>query len=499
MPGAGWMRRRTRSSRGSPRSAQPKILLINKVDLVDKSALACLVKAANERVAFAATFMISALTGDGVADVSSWLAAHVPPGPWHYPEDQITDAPLRQLAAEITREKLYLRLHQELPYQSTVETEAWKELKDGSVRIEQTIYVERESQRKIVLGKGGQTIKAIGADARREIADMIEAAGAPVPVRQGARGLGRRSGALSRDGARVSKGIQRDAMDRRRHRAWPRRHGEANAILELMTRAHGRHLGLVRGGAGSRLRPVLQPGNRVSATWRARLDEHLGHYAVEGLDAARRLLSAVSHAVYGMTHLAALCRLLPERDPHPQIHAALEEVARPAARSAPCRAEVVRFELQLLAELGFGLDLATCAATGQDPNWSTCRRNRARGVARRRASHGRTGCCGCRRSCARRVDGEPSPQRGRRWLRAHRLLPAAPRARAARPCAADARASFIAAVRAAAAQRDRGSDSAHAGRAPTVRRPVATLDHHQRRGASGAATVMPPVRWKRRQ
>jgi GTP-binding protein Era len=98
----------------------------------------------------------------------------VPVGPWHYPEDQITDAPLRQLAAEITREKLYLRLHQELPYQSTVETNSWKELKDGSVRIEQTIYVERMSQRKIVLGKGGQTIKAIGVEARREIAGIAE-------------------------------------------------------------------------------------------------------------------------------------------------------------------------------------------------------------------------------------------------------------------------------------------------------------------------------------
>ena len=118
--------------------------------------------------------MISALTGDGVADVRNWLAARVPQGPWHYPEDQITDAPLRQLAAEITREKLYSRLHQELPYQSTVETDVWKELKDGSTRIEQTIYVERESQRKIMLGKAGQTIKAIGAQARREIADLVE-------------------------------------------------------------------------------------------------------------------------------------------------------------------------------------------------------------------------------------------------------------------------------------------------------------------------------------
>jgi len=153
---------------------QPKLLVINKIDLVEKPELLALAKKVNERVPFAAVFMISALTGDGVADLKQWLAAHVPPGPWHYPEDQITDAPLRQLAAEVTREKLYLRLHQELPYQSTVETEQWTERKDGSVRIEQTIYVERESQRKIVLGKSGQTIKAIGAEARREIADILE-------------------------------------------------------------------------------------------------------------------------------------------------------------------------------------------------------------------------------------------------------------------------------------------------------------------------------------
>jgi GTP-binding protein Era len=153
---------------------RPKILIVNKIDLVEKPTLLTLVKHATERVAFAATFMVSALSGDGIADLKHWLAGQVPVGPWHYPEDQITDAPLRQLAAEITREKLYLRLHQELPYQSTVETNSWKELKNGSVRIEQTIYVERMSQRKIVLGKGGQTIKAIGAEARREIADIVE-------------------------------------------------------------------------------------------------------------------------------------------------------------------------------------------------------------------------------------------------------------------------------------------------------------------------------------
>ncbi len=154
---------------------QSKVLIINKVDLVEKPALLALAEAANARVRFAQTFMISALTGDGIADLKRWLAANAPSGPWHYPEDQITDAPLRQLAAEITREKLYLRLHQELPYRSTVETDQWKELKDGAVRIEQTIYVERESQRKIVLGKDGATIKTIGAEARREIAEMIEA------------------------------------------------------------------------------------------------------------------------------------------------------------------------------------------------------------------------------------------------------------------------------------------------------------------------------------
>jgi GTP-binding protein Era len=152
----------------------PKILIVNKVDLVAKPSLLGLVAAANEAAHYAATFMVSALSGNGVAEVKKWLAAHVPAGPWHYPEDQISDAPLRALASEITREKIYLRLHQELPYHSTVETESWQERKDGSVRIEQTIYVERESQRKIVLGKGGQTIKAIGALARQEIAEIIE-------------------------------------------------------------------------------------------------------------------------------------------------------------------------------------------------------------------------------------------------------------------------------------------------------------------------------------
>jgi GTP-binding protein Era len=155
-------------------AGQAKILVLNKVDLVPKPRLLTLAQDANAKVKFDATFMIAALTGYGVDDVKSWLAAHVRPGPWHYPADEITDAPMRSLAAEITREKLFLRLHQELPYQSTVETEAWKELKGGAIRIEQTIYVERESQRKIVLGKGGSAIKAIGAEARKELSAILE-------------------------------------------------------------------------------------------------------------------------------------------------------------------------------------------------------------------------------------------------------------------------------------------------------------------------------------
>jgi GTPase len=160
--------------RGLAEVRQTKLLLLNKIDLVARETLLALAKAANDRVPFAASFMISALSGDGVSDAKRWLAEKMPPGPWLYPPDQMSDAPLRQLAAEITREKLFHRLHQELPYQSTVETESWKELRDGSVRIEQTIYVERESQRKIVLGKSGAAIKAISAAARKEIAEIAD-------------------------------------------------------------------------------------------------------------------------------------------------------------------------------------------------------------------------------------------------------------------------------------------------------------------------------------
>jgi GTP-binding protein Era len=149
-----------------------KILVLNKIDLVPREKLLGLAKAANDRLSFERTFMVSALSGDGVDDLRRSLSEMVPAGPFHYPEDQMSDAPMRHLAAEITREKIFRKLHQELPYQSTVETESWTERKDKSIRIEQTIFVERESQRKIVLGKGGATIKAIGADSRKELAEI---------------------------------------------------------------------------------------------------------------------------------------------------------------------------------------------------------------------------------------------------------------------------------------------------------------------------------------
>jgi DNA repair protein RecO (recombination protein O) len=145
-----------------------------------------------------------------------------------------------------------------------------------------------------------------------------------------------------------------------------RKHGEANAILELMTSAHGRHLGLVRGGAGARLRPILQPGNLVAARWHARLDEHLGHFVVEGLDLRAASFLSMAHAVHGVTYLAALCRLLPERDPHPFVFTALGDILDHLDARLHAAESVARFELNLLAELGFGLDLASCAATGTD-------------------------------------------------------------------------------------------------------------------------------------
>lgn len=148
-------------------------LVLNKIDAMKRAELLPLTQMLNEVGIFSDVFMISALTGEGVESVGAWCAAKMPEGVWLYPEDQAADIPSRLLAAEITREKLYLRLHDELPYAATVETESWTERKDGSVRIDQTIYVEREGQKAIVLGKAGAAVKAIGEAARKEMENLF--------------------------------------------------------------------------------------------------------------------------------------------------------------------------------------------------------------------------------------------------------------------------------------------------------------------------------------
>ncbi len=159
---------------GLARSEKRVSLVLNKIDTVPHESLLALVQKLNERVAFADTFLISALKGHGLSELRDQLAASMPEGPWLYPEDQAADIPSLLLASEVLREKLFLRLHEELPYHLTVETEKWETKKDGSVRIEQTVYVRRDGQKAIVLGKGGQTMKDIGSEARRELEEMFE-------------------------------------------------------------------------------------------------------------------------------------------------------------------------------------------------------------------------------------------------------------------------------------------------------------------------------------
>lgn len=149
------------------------VLAINKIDRVEAPQLLGLTQSMNDRFSFERTFLISASKGHGIDHLRDWLAAELPEGPWLYPEDQIADLPERMIAAEITREKLTLRLHQELPYQLTVETEAWEDRKDGSTRIDQVIYVARDGHKGIVLGRKGETAKAVGQAARAELEEFL--------------------------------------------------------------------------------------------------------------------------------------------------------------------------------------------------------------------------------------------------------------------------------------------------------------------------------------
>jgi GTP-binding protein Era len=155
-------------------SRTPLFLVLNKIDLVPREKLLALTAELNAIVPFERTFMVSALKADGIGDLLTAFAQAVPPGPFLYPEDQAADLPLRLLAAEVTREQVFLQLHQELPYEAAVETEKWEDRPDGSVRVEQTIHVQREGQRAIFLGKGGARIKQIGARARHELSQMLE-------------------------------------------------------------------------------------------------------------------------------------------------------------------------------------------------------------------------------------------------------------------------------------------------------------------------------------
>jgi GTP-binding protein Era len=152
----------------------PKVLVLNKVDLIKPEKLLKLAESLNGRLRFEQTFMVSALTGSGVQDFLNWALKRIPLGPWHFPEDQLTDLTLQITAAEVTREKLFLRVHDEIPYNATVEGEKFTINKDGSYRIDQVIYVTRDTHKKIVLGAGGQTIKAIGAEARKELMEIFE-------------------------------------------------------------------------------------------------------------------------------------------------------------------------------------------------------------------------------------------------------------------------------------------------------------------------------------
>ena len=152
----------------------PRVLVLNKIDLIPHEKLLGLAADLNARLKFEATFMLSALRGHGVKDFLAWAEKRVPAGPWHFPEDQLTDLTLALTAAEVTREKLFLRIHEEIPYNATVETEKFTVQKDGAYRIDQVIYVTRDTHKKIVLGAGGQTIKAIGAEARKELIEIFE-------------------------------------------------------------------------------------------------------------------------------------------------------------------------------------------------------------------------------------------------------------------------------------------------------------------------------------
>jgi len=302
------------------------VLAINKIDRVSSEALLGLSAKLNEQTDFEATFMISAEKGHGVGTLKAWLAEALPVGPWLYPEDQIADLPLRMIAAEMTREKLTLRLHQELPYQLTVETESWEEKKDGSVRVDQVIYVMRDGHKGIVLGHGGETIKAVSKASSEfwvhAYRNRLDLHNIPVFLRKrgdntagvvlvklntldGQAKLYQRGFAF--EGPRgwdvLAEGSDHDVET-------------ASVIADIFTSEHGRHAGVVRGGASRKLKPVLQPGNQVQVDWSARLEEHLGAFRVEPTKSRAVQVMGNRRALEGLNSVCALTGFcLGEREP----------------------------------------------------------------------------------------------------------------------------------------------------------------------------------------
>ncbi len=364
-------------------------LVLNKIDAMKRAELLPLVGTLNREGLFEQVFMISALKGEAIGDVADWCAAHMPEGPFLYPPDQAADIPSRLLAAEITREKLYLRLHDELPYATTVETEKWEEKKDGSARIDQIIYVQREGQKAIVLGKGGKAIKAIGESARARDGRPVRPPHPPLPLRQGARGLGRQPRALSRNRAGVSGGQIGVEWSDDAIVLSVRAHGETSAIVDALTRAHGRHAGLVRGGASRKSRAVLQPGNSLHLVWRARLAEHLGSFTVEPARARSGRLMETRAGLMGLNAFTSVTQAaLPEREPHAFVYeaAVLLLDAMAEGEFADWGPLFVRWEVGLLEELGFGLDFSQCAATGATDDLSFVSPRSGRAVSRAAAA-----------------------------------------------------------------------------------------------------------------
>ncbi len=373
-------------------------LVLNKVDLVPPSSLLPLTAKLTAIAAFEETFMVSAGNGDGLDRLVDALAAAMPEGPFLYPPDELTDLPDRLLAAEIVREQIFRQTHDEVPYAATVETESWQERKDGSVRIEATIYVARPGHKAILIGDRGGRIKDIGARARQELDNAAGTTGASVPERERTPRVGRGTRPPAGDrsgGGRVAVPLRLLAIvageagpTEQKLMEWDapaivldaRPYGEGDAVATVMTEQHGLHRGLARGGAARGHSAVWQPGNLVQVRWVARLTDQLGSFSAELIHPAAALAMDDPLALGMLTAICAVAEgALAEREPHPRVFGGLLHLIARLPQGATMLAELVRWEAVLLADLGYGLDLAGCAVTGETNGlaWVSPRTGRA--------------------------------------------------------------------------------------------------------------------------